>query len=54
MLQWCEGCHAAAYCSSGCLQRHAREHGTHCFLSKELDEVLSCDFDRFVEPLPFR
>lgn len=53
-LNWCRGCDAAAYCSEGCLQRHAHEHGAHCHLCRELSDVLSIDYDRFVEPIPFR
>jgi len=53
-LHWCGGCGAAAYCSEGCLQRHSPEHNGHCHLCQELSAVLSIDFDRYVEPVPFR
>jgi hypothetical protein len=53
-LSWCPGCNAAAYCGNDCMQRHAQEHRTHCYLCSELSSVLSIDFDRFVEPVPFR
>lgn len=50
---WCQGCGAAAYCSAECRQRHAQEHASHCHLCFELSAVLSIDFDRYVEPVPF-
>lgn len=53
-VSWCPGCNAAPYCSSQCMQRHRTEHSMHCGLCRELDAVLSCDFDRYVEPVPFR
>lgn len=53
-LHWCGGCDAAAYCGEACLRRHAPEHGGHCHLCRELGAVLSVDYDRFVEPIPFR
>lgn len=53
-LAWCDGCHAAAYCSEACRGRHAGEHAGHCRLCHELSAVLSIDFDRYVEPVPFR
>lgn len=53
-LHWCNGCGAAAYCSEGCRQRHGPEHSSHCHMCRELGAVLSIDFDRYVEPVPFR
>jgi hypothetical protein len=53
-LHWCGACGAAAYCGEGCLRRHAPEHGGHCHLCRELSAVLSIDYDRYVEPVPFR
>lgn len=52
--QWCRGCGGAAYCSDGCRERHRGEHAQHCGLVRELGDVLSIDFDRYVEPVPFR
>jgi hypothetical protein len=52
--QWCARCGAAAYCGAECRARHAPDHGGHCHLCFELSAVLSIDFDRYVEPVPFR
>lgn len=53
-LTWCPGCGAAAYCSDACRGRHAPDHSVHCGLCRELSAVLSIDYDRYVEPVPFR
>ncbi|KAI8467224.1 MAG: hypothetical protein J3K34DRAFT_431261 [Monoraphidium minutum] len=53
-IQWCGGCGAAAYCSAACQAKHRGDHGDHCHLCRQLSIVLSIDFDRYVEPVPFR
>lgn len=50
----CKGCQAAVYCSDTCRQDNAPLHSSYCALCDDLRDVLSIDFERFIEYIPFR
>jgi hypothetical protein len=51
----CSGCGAGRFCGEGCraafLPLHVSER--HCEIVRDLEEVLSLDWERFVEPVKF-
>ncbi|MEW5298096.1 MAG: hypothetical protein WDW36_001254 [Sanguina aurantia] len=50
----CSGCQAAVYCSDACRSEDAPLHSSYCALCDDLRDVLSIDFERFIEYIPFR
>lgn len=50
----CASCEVAQYCSEACRTQHAAEHRGHCATCSELLEVVNVDYDRFIQPIPFR